>query len=153
MRPKLAEGAQEIWDLRMSGKKPTELVFVSMIGELNAGNFQVMAPKVGFGDYDWRWVRDLSVCLVYDDNTPNRPCADLTRTLVRCAPNGGYTRFSPAFGYLWTWNATRQSGQLIHWWQGHAGIPEIGIEDVAEQIEIQPINRWEITSFEGVRAA
>ena len=153
MRPKLAHGAEQIWDLRLKGKKPTEVVFISMIGELNAGTFQVMAPKGGFADYDWRWVRDLSVCLVYDEQTPPKPCSELARILVRCAPNGGYTKFSPAFGYLWTWNASRQNGQLLEWWQGHAGIPEIGIEDVPEQIEIAPINRWEKKSFEGVEAA
>lgn len=152
MKPKLPVGADEIWDLRMKGKKPSELVFISTIGELNSGNFQVYAPKIGITDYDWRWVRDLSVCLVYDDSTPAKLASELTRAIARCAPNGGYTKFSPAFGYLWTWNAGRQTGQLINWWQGHAGIPELGIEDVKEQFEITPLSRWEKPSFEGVRA-
>lgn len=153
MKPKLANGAEQIWDLRISGKKPNEIVFITMVGELNAGNFQVFAPKSGFADYDWRWVRDLSVCLVYDSQTNAKAASELARTLVRCAPNGGYTKFSTSFGYLWSWNASTQNGQLIHWWQGHTGIPEIGIPDVAETIEIAPMSRWEKKSFEGVAAA
>lgn len=154
MKPRLPAGAQEIWDLRLQKKKPNSTVFVSLIGELPNEMFQVLvAPTQRFEELEWRWVRDLSVCVVHHETTPPKRVADLSQMLVRLAPNGGFTRpFSPSFGYLWQWNAAQQDGYLLSWWQGHQGIPELEIADQPEEIEIAKMSRYERHVFMGVGA-
>lgn len=46
---------------RLKGRKPAELIRVSLVGSLCHGNHVVYAdPAIA---YDWRWTRDLDVCL------------------------------------------------------------------------------------------
>lgn len=57
----IPEGAQPILRTRLRGMKPADMVIVSMAGPVYAENPVVRAK---FGEkYDWRWVRDLDVCL------------------------------------------------------------------------------------------
>jgi hypothetical protein len=59
--------AQRLWDMRISGFKPTEMIMVSMIGELTTGRWQIYPnQEVHPKNQEWRWVRDLQICLVYD---------------------------------------------------------------------------------------
>ena len=46
---------------RLKGRKPAELIRVSLVGELSPGN-HVVQVDLGKG-YDWRWTRDLDICL------------------------------------------------------------------------------------------
>ncbi len=46
---------------RLKGRKPAELIRVSLVGELGPGN-HVVQVEPGKA-YDWRWVRDLDICL------------------------------------------------------------------------------------------
>jgi hypothetical protein len=63
----IAANAQPILDARMRGFKPDEMVLVSLVGKINAANHTVHAkPHIA---YDWRWVRDLDVCVHVDQQT------------------------------------------------------------------------------------
>lgn len=152
MNPTLPYGAQEIWDLRMTGKRPNEVVFVSLVGPLNDGNFQVLiAPSDRIQTFDWRWVRDLSVCLVYHDKVPHQRVSELSKTIVRQAPNGGYAKpFMPSIGYLWMWDVAKQNGFLLNWIDGHLGIPELGIKGESESFNLTPMGRFDLATFKGV---
>ncbi len=148
----LATGAKDIWDLRLTGKKPNEPVFITCIGELNV-NWLVEAPMTTrLENYDWRWVRNLCAVLVYGNRTHHRLVSLLSNTILRYAPNGGYMHpFNDNFGYLWLWNEDAQDGKLASWWGGHAGIPEIGIPDQPEEFEVRAMARYEKNYFTCLR--
>lgn len=151
MRPNLAPGAEFIWDMRMQGKKPAGLVLVSCIGELPEQNLQVLAPRGKPEDFDWRWVFDLSVCVVYDSKTPAQYRTELFAAILRCAPNGGYVPpASRTQGYLWTWDADQQTGHQLDWWAGYDGIPELGIKDEPERIDTRTLSRFERMNLKGL---
>lgn len=54
----LPTGASQIFEARLRGKRPADLVIVSMVGHLREANPVVLAD----GD-DWRWVEGLQVCI------------------------------------------------------------------------------------------
>jgi hypothetical protein len=151
----LAIGAKRIWDMRVQGVKPGEVVFLSLIGPLNSGNFNVFLPQGQPVDtLDWRWVMDLCVCVVYHSSTDRALLGRVVKAIARNAPNGGYaTPFNPHFGYLWLWNAEKQTGTMATWWRGHKGIPLIGIPAEPEQFDFKQMSRLESSSFKGVAAA
>lgn len=61
----IAANADAIVAARLRGKKPADMVIVSLVGPVAMDNPTVFA-KLGEA-YDWRWVRDLDVCLYLDD--------------------------------------------------------------------------------------
>lgn len=62
----IAQNAQPIVAARLRGMKPSEMIRVSLVGTLCAGNHQVHAlPDTA---HDWRWACDLDVC-VYAKST------------------------------------------------------------------------------------
>lgn len=148
----LALGAKRIWDMRVQGLKPNEIVFISLVGPVNSGNFQVFLPQGQAVDaLDWRWVMDLSVCVVYRTETDKALLGRLVKAILRNAPNGGYiTPYKPDFGYLWLWNAEKQEGMMATWWRGHKGIPLIGIPGEPEKFDYQRMDRFDRHCFAGV---
>lgn len=60
----LAQNAEPILAARMKGKKPVDMVIVSMVGPVVTQNPIVFAKPDE--QYDWRWVRDLDVCVYMD---------------------------------------------------------------------------------------
>lgn len=153
--PNLPQGAGRIWNMRVGGMKPSEPVFISTIGPLRDGSFQVyLNPADKFEQYDWRWVVDLCVCLVYDNHSDHKKLSRIARHLVRYAPNGGYmTPFNPNFGYLWLWNAEKQNGSVINYWKGHDGIPLMHIPAETESLEVHTMSRADREIFKGVMPA
>ncbi|MES2323257.1 MAG: hypothetical protein V4633_13415 [Pseudomonadota bacterium] len=79
--------AASIVAARLKGMKPEEMIRVSLVGALCAGNHVVHA-KPGIL-HDWRWVRDLDVCLYVE------PSTDWATTLKEIALQ------RPAFMSLW----------------------------------------------------
>lgn len=146
---RLPNGAQQIWDLRMKRMKPSEIVFISVIGRIPA-NWQINIDLTDkFQDLEWRWVADLPTCLVFDETSNRKRLLELATVIARCAPNGGYVKpFNPNFGYLWLWNAALGDAHLMQWWKGHEGLPELGIEDQPEQIEVFKASKFEQMLFE-----
>lgn len=61
----IAANAQPILEARLRGFKPDELVLVSLIGRIDAANHTVRA--IPSNAYDWRWVRDLELCVYIGD--------------------------------------------------------------------------------------
>ena len=140
----LASGARRIWNMRINGKKPNEPVFITAVGPLNSGTFQVDIDTSGPAPttYDWRWVIDLSVCIVYENASNHRFLSKLAREVLARSPNGGYMQpFRPGFGYLWMWNVDKQDGSLISYWRGHEGVPLLHIPAERESFTVQPMMR------------
>ena len=71
MSARLPYGAREIAALRSAGKRPADLILVSLIGPLRESNPVVIAkPDL---TYDWRFLIGLSVAVVATTETPNLP--------------------------------------------------------------------------------
>lgn len=67
----LPYGAREIAELRSAGKRPADLVLVSLVGPLRENNPVVIAKPDR--SYDWRFVVGLSVAVIVTTDTPNVP--------------------------------------------------------------------------------
>ena len=66
--PPLPFGAAEILDLRKAGKRPADMVVVSLIGPLREANPVIVASPLR--SYDWRFLVDLPVLVVANADTP-----------------------------------------------------------------------------------
>lgn len=153
--PNLPQGAGRIWNMRVGGMKPNEPVFVSTVGPLRDGNFQVLLDTLDRAtEYDWRWIVDLSVCLVYDAHVDHKKLSRLAQHMLRHAPNGGYILpFNPNYGCLWLWNTDKQNGSLATFWKGHEGIPLMQIPAEPDSLEVQTMSRLDRATFNGVMPA
>lgn len=99
----LPYGANEIVALRRQGKRPADMILVSLIGPLRREvNPQVIA-KPGRA-YDWRFLVGLDVLLVASAEIEK---ADVRRVADAIAAE------SPA--YLGVWFGDKQQGQHIAW--------------------------------------
>lgn len=61
-------GATQILEHRKAGKRPADMVLVSLIGPLREVNPVIIATSSRA--YDWRFLVDLSVLIVANSNTP-----------------------------------------------------------------------------------
>lgn len=62
----IAQNAQAIFDQRMRGFRPADMVMVSLVGPVWTANPVVFAKVPE--KYDWRWVRGLDVCVHINDD-------------------------------------------------------------------------------------
>lgn len=77
----LPNGAKPIAAARANGKRPAEMVIVSLIGLTQESNHTVYAnPR---GEYDWRWAAKLKVCIYTNAKTPWR---DIAMGIARSQP-------------------------------------------------------------------
>lgn len=67
----LPYGAREITELRSTGKRPADLVLVSLIGPLRESNPVIVAKP--WRAYEWRFLVGLHVAVVVDTETVNLP--------------------------------------------------------------------------------
>lgn len=67
----LPYGAREIAELRSTGKRPADLVLISLVGPLRENNPVVIAKAER--SYDWRFIVGLSVAVVVTTDTQNVP--------------------------------------------------------------------------------
>jgi len=98
--PTLPHGGAEILALRKAGKRPAELVIVSLIGLLREMNPVVVANPLRA--YDWTFLVDLPVLVVANSDTPQtavRGVLDAIKTMPACS--------------LSLWLADRQIGQHL----------------------------------------
>lgn len=91
----LPYGAREIVELRVAGKRPADMVLVSLIGPLREAN-PVIVAKPGRA-YDWRFVVGLHVAVVVNTETAKIP--DLVGAIDAAKP-----------ATLSVWFADRQNG-------------------------------------------
>lgn len=99
----LPYGAQEIVETRRLGKRPADMVLVSLIGPLRREINPVVIAKPGRA-YDWRFLVGLDVMLVASsalDKPAVRRVADAISVV------------SPS--YLGVWFGDKQQGQHIAW--------------------------------------
>ena len=90
-------GAREITELRAIGKRPADMVLVSLIGPLGESNPLVVAKPER--DYDWRFLRGLDVLLVARSETDKRVVKRILDALLALPTE-----------YLGLWLADRQNG-------------------------------------------
>jgi len=69
MAAQLPYGAAEIVALRSAGKRPADMLLISLIGPLRETNPVIIAQASR--SYDWRFVVSLSVLIVATTDTPN----------------------------------------------------------------------------------
>ena len=100
----LPYGAAEILSLRQSGKRPADMVLVSMIGPLREMNPVVIAKPER--SYDWRFLSGLSVLIVV--TTQTEKLSGLLQAIEDMKPDG-----------LCVWFADQQDGVnvLIDGWK------------------------------------
>ncbi len=145
--------AREIWNMRLAGKKPNNVVFVSLIGELNVGPCVAIPQDVRPENCEWRWVVDLSVTLVFDETVNKERMWRTCQSILRNAPNGGYAPFSKHLGYLWMWNTSSKIASQLNWWRGIEPVPEWDVDGIPEEFSAHPVSRWDMKTFDGVEAA
>ena len=70
-------GSAEILQLRKDGKRPADMVLVSLAGAVRGESNPVVYP--GNHDYDWRFLRGLQVTVLINAETP----AEKSRKVIR----------------------------------------------------------------------
>jgi hypothetical protein len=90
--------AQPIVAARLKGMKPDEMIRISLVGSLCNGNHVVHA-KPGI-PHDWRWVRDLDVCLYVG---PTMDWADTLKAIALHRP-----------AHLSLWNSYEHWGAKVY---------------------------------------
>lgn len=147
--------AQPIWDARLRGQKPADLVFISMVGKLNAENHTVQVkPDADPAHYEWRWVRDLSVCLVYGNAVSPTLVTRMVTEIIQHLPR--HTT-SPALrnqGEMATWNVDTQAGSRWDYWGGIT-LPAIvrsqyGLENMSPVLEQHRMLSFENRAWSGL---
>lgn len=90
--------AKPILDARMRGFKPSDMVIVSMVGHVESQNPVVRA--IPATDYDWRWVRDLEVCVYIGERLD---WLDTLKAIAKQRPD-----------YLCVWNSFGHWGAHVY---------------------------------------
>lgn len=98
MAAPLADGADVILRARLKGKRPADMVIVAQKGPVSTDNPVVRAKAMA--KYDWRWVRDLDICVYID------PVVDWFIQLKEIAMQ------KP--GYLCLWNPVEKRGAEVY---------------------------------------
>jgi hypothetical protein len=103
--------AQKLWDMRISGFKPTEMIMVSMIGELTTGRWQIYPnQEVHPKNQEWRWVRDLQICLVYDSTCNKDKVKAFALEIAKNKSVGDQESSRGFIGSLFLWNTSLKAG-------------------------------------------
>lgn len=93
-------GAQEIIDNRMIGKRPADMVLVSLVGPLREAN-PVVVAKPGRA-YDWRFLARLEVLIVVSSAIDRGAVKRVVDAVLPHKPD-----------YLGVWFADRQAGMNV----------------------------------------
>jgi hypothetical protein len=93
----IARNAEPIVAARKRGMKPSEMICISLVGTLCNANHVTHADPAK--TYDWRWVRDLDVC-VYVGPSMNWPAT--LKAIALCRPS-----------HLSLWNAYEHWGAKV----------------------------------------
>jgi len=115
----LPYGAAEILALRKSGKRPADMVLVSLVGPLHEVNPVVIVRPEKF--YDWRFLAGLEVLVVADMSVPAEQVNRVSAALLEARPD-----------FLGLWFADRQDGLNLafgSWWPKTKACRRMGIAD------------------------
>jgi len=152
MKKPLPDGAGEIFDLRMHKKMvPSEIVFVSMVGDLTDGNWIVYVdPNKNPESYEWIWARDLQICLVYDTSIHRDLVKHYAETIAKAKPNGGYMSGDTFQGYLYLWNVDKQAGAHLTYTPEINGDIELGLTTHPPETQYRRVHSYEMEYLKGV---
>lgn len=151
MKTEMPSGAEEIHDLRIRKKiVPNETVFVSLVGDLHDCNWIVyVSPDIDPRNYDWRWVRNLSICLVYGSMIHRDIVKDYAETIAKYKPNGNADG-DPFNGYLFLWNADLQAGAHLTYTPEIYGDIELGLTNFPAETVYRRVYPYELHFLKGV---
>jgi len=96
----LPYGAQQIFDARTAGKRPAEMVLVSLVGPLRETNPVVIANPER--TYDWRFSVGLEVLIVADTTIEKSKVTRVINAVLENRPE-----------YLGVWFSDRQAGMHV----------------------------------------
>ena len=109
-------GAKPILEARKQGRRPKDMILISLIGRLeNEINPVVIAEKDIA--YDWAWIRGLAACFW---TTPNGYVARHIKDCAKAAPSA-----------IYLWDCANEKGFDVH------------LLPTAESIE-RPREQWEV---------
>ncbi len=100
MTAELPYGAAEIITTRKAGKKPADMILVSLVGPLREQNPVVVARAEKA--YDWRFLTRLEVLIVATTSTSKASLARLVESILPHKPS-----------YVGVWFADRQAGMHV----------------------------------------
>jgi len=100
MTADLPYGASEIVATRRAGKKPADMLLVSLVGGLREANPVVVAKPEK--SYDWRFTARLEVLIVATTSTSKASLARIVEAILAHRP-----------AYLGVWFADRQAGMNV----------------------------------------
>lgn len=98
----LPYGAREIVEIRGLGKRPADMILVSLVGQIRESNPIVVAKPCR--EYDWRFLVGLDVLLVVSsaiDQSAVRRVVDEIQTI--------------GTGYFGVWFVDKQAGRSLAW--------------------------------------
>lgn len=133
----LAKGADAIIASRRKDQKPSDLVIVSLVGFLPDGNPVVVADSA---DHDWRWCRELEVCIFGKVGTPNRQVAI---AIGMCLPSRLY---------LWDVEAKQGTDVTVHVKLDSLNKPAGSLKASDWTAILSPWTDWQNKKFEEDRA-
>lgn len=91
-------GAAEILAARKAGKRPADLLLLSLIGPLRGENNPVLIAQLG-REYDWRVLVGLQVLVVSESTQPSGQVRAITEAIKAARPD-----------YLGVWFADKRNG-------------------------------------------
>lgn len=101
--------AKAIIKARMQGFRPDELILISLIGKISQNAHTVLADPAKA--YDWRWVRDIDVCVYINGACDWR---GTTLQIRKAMPR-----------YMWLWDVDSRRGASVYLRPTHpAGEPK-----------------------------
>lgn len=148
----LPPGAKRIWDLRLAGQKPTDLLIVSTVGAINSGNHQIFVDHRKPSTFEWRWVFDLPILLVHDSALDASLVRDYVAEIIRYRPRTEGSTPSPLHGSMCTWNTSLQDGAEWSWWAGITPL-DPDIEPMDEELTSWRLGVLDRKAWEGIDRA
>lgn len=110
-----ASGAYQIHKSRLAGKKPTDMVLVSLVGRLpdESNPTVVFNPDDDPRQFDWRWSLGLELVLVYSAET-KAPARGVLSRLLEQQYKG--------LAQVYLWDRDRQRGWVVMKGEGEPSV-------------------------------
>ena len=140
--------AKRLWDMRVSGFKPNEMIVISLVGEVSGGRWQIFpSAEVHPKNYEWRWVRDLQICLVYDSTCHKDRVKAVALEIAKNKSIGDQTTTDGFHGSLFLWNTSLNAGAHMRHRPEILGDPNLLLPTHPEEIVYRNLFPYEIPSF------
>lgn len=121
-------GASEIIALRSKGKRPADMVLVSLVGPLREVNPVVIARPER--SYDWRFLTGLEVMVVAAMNVPSEQIARVRNSILGVSP-----------AYLGIWFADLQNGLTLAFGGWHPKAKACRVMGFADRLALKGLGK------------